>query len=62
MYCAAEVVSSEKGAAAVAATQPWGYGSAYTSGYNSYGSYNAAAYCTPGTYYMDAGGLVQLCR
>ena len=51
-------------AAAVAATQPWGWGGGPYAGsryYNSYGSYNAAAYCAPGAYYIDGTGLVQLC-
>ena len=59
-------------AAAVAATQPWGWGSGPYAGtgyyggqpayYNSYGSYTGDSYCTPGTLYRAADGLVQMCR
>jgi hypothetical protein len=59
------------GTAAVAASQPWGWGSGYYGGgplaaraaySGGYGSYGAGSYCTPGTYYIAADGLVQICR
>jgi hypothetical protein len=61
-------------AAVVSATQPWGggyyVGSGYYGGgplaaraaYGGYDSYGASSYCTPGTLYIAADGLVQMCR
>ena len=63
-------------AAAVAATQPWGWGSGpyVGTGYyggplsaraayqGSYGSYASGPGCTPGTLYVAADGLVQMCQ
>ena len=60
-------------AAAVAATQPWGWGRSPYVGTGYYGgplsaraayqdSYASGPYCTPGALYVASDGLVQMCR